>query len=231
LGRSFRFSAAGTTNTDYKLLNDRRKLQISAVYLDTISIHGIAVGTLCTLADYLMAFLHWRALLLGNSGREDGASINSVHESFCRALCLNQIPVGWEEPGSWLAATYHCFASLLRERLPRLPLDQQLQGYIDAKVNIKPEARRRFLQEHFGSRMMGRCFCLTQAGYLGIGTGFMTVGDVVAVPLGCATPIILRPERDGYRFVGDVYVDGYMYGEAISHWKSGERVLQKFVLH
>lgn len=38
-------------------------IQISAVYLGIIKSHGVSVGTLCNLADYLMAFLHWRALL------------------------------------------------------------------------------------------------------------------------------------------------------------------------
>jgi len=52
---------------------------------------------------------------------------------------------------------------------------------------------------------------------MGMGTGFMAVDDIVVVPLGCSTPIILR--RGGingeYEFVGDVYIDGYMEGEAV----------------
>lgn len=71
LGHKYNFSAAGNTKADGRFLDERlNKLEISAVYLDTIRIHGIAVGTLCTLADYLMAFLHWRAQLLESIGDE-----------------------------------------------------------------------------------------------------------------------------------------------------------------
>lgn len=64
---------------------------------------------------------------------------------------------------------------------------------------------------------------------MGLGTGFMTAGDIVVVPLGCSTPIILRPEgRNGeYRFVGDVYIHTYMHGKAIEEG----RLKQKYVLH
>jgi hypothetical protein len=61
----------------------------------------------------------------------------------------------------------------------------------------------------------------------------MLPGDVVVVPLGCSTPILLRPEgtRGEYRFVGDVYIQGFMRGRAIDEWNSGERELRKYVLH
>ncbi|KAJ8122854.1 hypothetical protein O1611_g9737 [Lasiodiplodia mahajangana] len=65
LGYTYDFAAAGDTKADWKFLDDRRnELEISAVYVDTVWNHGIAVRTHCTLADYLMAFLHWRALFL-----------------------------------------------------------------------------------------------------------------------------------------------------------------------
>ncbi|KAJ4287603.1 hypothetical protein N0V90_012306 [Kalmusia sp. IMI 367209] len=46
LGRSCNFLAAGSTKAEAKVLDDRRRLEMSAIYLDTISGHGIAVGTL-----------------------------------------------------------------------------------------------------------------------------------------------------------------------------------------
>ncbi|KAF2806092.1 uncharacterized protein BDZ99DRAFT_395393 [Mytilinidion resinicola] len=229
LGRSFAFSASGETDAKYKFLDERRReLEISAVYLDTISVHGISVGTLCTLADYLMAFVHWRALLLGSQERWNLGN----QEAFCRTLCLDQVPQAFAESPKWLTACYHVFSSLLRERLPRMPLDEEIQRYVAPQepVHIEPKARRQFLQEHFGARMMGRCFCLTENGRMGMGSGFMAAGDVVVVPLGCSTPILIRPEgpRGRYRFVGDVYIHGYMYGEAM---KGGLKDLQKYVLH
>ena len=66
-----------------------------------------------------------------------------------------------------------------------------------------------------------------------MGTGFMAPGDIVVVPLGCYTPILLRPEGNSgeYRFVGDVYISGYMYGRAVEQWREGTRKLRQYVLH
>jgi hypothetical protein len=123
----------------------------------------------------------------------------------------------------------------MRERLPRMPLDREFRRYVtpEEPVDVEPKARRRFLQEHFGARMMGRCFCLTEEDRIGMGSGFMASGDVVIVPLGCSTPILVRPEgpRGRYRFVGDVYIHDYMHGKTIKEMEDGHRVLQKYVLH
>ncbi|KAL0931131.1 heterokaryon incompatibility protein [Colletotrichum truncatum] len=224
------FWASGGKQAQFLFKDDRRnKLEISGIQIDTISAHGIAVGTLCTLADYLMAFIHWRALLLSYY-KADAIECQDI---FCRTLCLNQVPRAWAKSTDWVKACYHVFASLIRERLPHLPLDRELERYIDAKVDIKPEARRRFLQEHFGSRMMGRCFYTTKQGLLGLGSGFMAIGDVVVVPYGCNTPVILRPEgcRSEYRYVGDAYLHGYMYGRAVDELRLGDRKEAKFILH
>jgi hypothetical protein len=41
-------------------------------------------------------------------------------------------------------------------------------------------------------------------------------GDIVAVFYGCEVPHLLRPAREGhYKFVGNGYVHGIMYGEAL----------------
>jgi hypothetical protein len=227
MGHKFNFSAAASTKADCKFLNKRlNKLEISAIYLDNISVTGLAVGTLCTSSDYLMAFLHWRALLLTCLENQKDGKSQRVQEDFCRILCLGQIPDEFNTLKQCLTACYHVFASLLRERLPHLPLDRKLQEYVDADVNIKLGARRPFLQKHFGDRMMGRCFCRTEGDRIGMGSDFMLAGDIVVVPLGCSTRIILRKEitRREYRFVGDIYINGYMHGRAVDDWKAGGKV-------
>lgn len=76
---------------------------------------------------------------------------------------------------------------------------------------------------------MGRTFCTTTNGLMGMGTGFMAFGDVVVVAFGCDTPILLRKEgcSDEFRYVGDVYIHGYMHGEALA---GGKRPATKFKL-
>lgn len=231
-------SASRDTKAEYRLLDSRRKLEISAIYLDSVSTRGIAVGTLCTdVADYLMAFLHWRALLLGSNDADDDGGGDEhnvrVQEAFCRTLSLGQIPTEYGAPRAWMTACYHVFASLTRELIPRMPLDRELRSHLKTNMNIQPDARRAFLQHHFAAKMMGRCLCVTEEGHIGMGSGFMAVGDVVVVPLGCATPVVLRPEgqRGEFRFVGDVYVHGYMEGKAVDQWELGQRQMRKFVIH
>ncbi|KAH8756767.1 heterokaryon incompatibility protein-domain-containing protein [Diaporthe sp. PMI_573] len=225
------FAASRDAKADYRFLGERRsQLVISAIPLGSISRHGIPVGTLCTLQDYLMAFLNWRALFLNDLGRTP-----TVQEKFCETICCRQIPPEWKEKGrrAWMEACLHVFASLLQERLPCLAIDSELASYANVDVGLKPEANRRFLQYHFGSRMMGRCFCLTNEGRMGLGTGFMAPNDEVVVPLGCSTPVLLRPEgnRGEYRFIGDVYIDGYMHGEAMDDLDSNKRRLKRYVIH
>jgi hypothetical protein len=235
LGLSYNFTASGTTTVEFKFLDDRRnKLEIAAIPLDTIHRHGIAVGTLCALADFLMAFLHWRALLLSHHDENStgpNSGLPAIQDAFCRTLCLDQVPPKWSK--NWTQVVHHLFASLLHSRLPHIPLDDELRSYLAIDVGINPDAQRRLLQEHIGARMMGRCFCLTGEGRLGMGSGFMAPDDVVVVPLGCYTPILLRPEgsRGEYRFVGDVYIHGYMRGKAVKQYEQGKRQLQKFVIH
>jgi len=131
---------------------------------------------------------------------------------------------------------YHIFTSFLRKRLPQLALDEELESYLndkDIEGEIDDQTHRSFLQDHFGERMMGRRFCLTGQGLMGMGSGFMAMGDIVVVPLGCDLPILLRPEgRHGeYRFVGEIYVHGYMRGTAVEEADRGDRKVEKYVLH
>ncbi|KXH43885.1 hypothetical protein CSAL01_01801 [Colletotrichum salicis] len=211
-----------------KIVLDGNLLELSGVEIDTIEVHGIAVGPLGKLADYLMAFVHWRALFLG---QYRGEKLDNQYHFF-RALCLNQVPSTVNNPKDWVTACNHVFASLLRERLPELPLDRELEEYVHATTTIGPQDRRQFLQEHFGDRMRGRCFYVTKEGRLGMGSGYMAVGDAIVVPFGCSTPIIIRPEGSdgGYRYVGDTYLNGFMYGRAINQWRKGERKERKFKL-
>jgi hypothetical protein len=236
LGCEFGFSAAGNTQAEYRFIDRprRNKLEISAVFLGTIKEHGIAVGTLCKLADYLMAFVHWRALLLGSelmAGLTDEGRRFHVEKAFCKTLCLNQVPEGFERSRELRTACYHVFASSIRERLPHMPLDQELDQYVDANWDVDLD-RRAFLKANFGKRMMGRCFCITGEGHMGMGSGFMENGDVVVVPLGCRTPVILRECGNGeYRFVGDIYINKYMEGRAIKCLDDRSKELRKYVLN
>jgi hypothetical protein len=236
LGRKYLYSASGSEKAVCRFLDERlNRLEISAIYLDTVEVKGLAVGTMCNVGDYLMAFLHWRALLLENIAREPDDVRHLVQEDFAETLALGQIPATHAKKEQWLAACYNVFGKLICERLPHLAIDRSLERYLNLQVGVKSDERRQFLQKNFGEMMMGRCFFITKNNYLGMGTGFMLPGDKVVVPLGCSTPILLRELKQKgthkeYQYVGDAYVNGYMHGKAVDDRKSNKRKEGKYVL-
>jgi hypothetical protein len=56
-------------------------------------------------------------------------------------------------------------------------------------------------------------------------------GDLVCVLLGCPVPMILRPVHNYYEVIGDIYIDGIMFGEAIEALEEGKVELRDFELH
>jgi hypothetical protein len=239
LGYAYNFFAAGDTRAKYRFLDERRnELEISAIYIDTIRVHDVAVGTLCTLADYLMAFLHWYAVLMDSTSSATENLREYMEEAFCRTLCLGQLSENTNDkslaysPSEWKRLCYHAFVAQLRSRLPYIRLDDHLLRYLDIGLDDKFNLRQ-FLQSNFGSRMMGRCFFLTAGDRMGMGTGFMLPDDMIIIPLGCRTPIVIREvgnQRGRFQYVGDIYLDGYMYGKALTQMNNNERVVEKFVL-
>ncbi|RYN85651.1 hypothetical protein AA0119_g11368 [Alternaria tenuissima] len=60
-----------------------------------------------------------------------------------------------------------------------------------------------------------RRFFVTAAGYMGLGPRCMQPEDIVVVLRGGHIPYILRKKVDGYQLIGQAYVHGIMYGEAV----------------
>ena len=175
-----------------------------------------------------MAFLHWQTVLA--KIRPQRRDENNTREAFYRALCIGQTLQHYDY--DWTNVCYHVFSSLLRERLPAIPLDRELAAYADIEIGLNPQSRSTILRDICGKRIMGRCLCVTENGLIGVGPGLMATGDVIVIPLGCYTPVILRPERrEEYRFVGDIYVDGYMLGDAVYEYNKGRRQLLDYVIH
>lgn len=56
----------------------------------------------------------------------------------------------------------------------------------------------------------------------------MQPGDIVCVLFGAQVPFILRRKDSRYQLVGESYVHGIMYGEAIKMLEDGELEKQTF---
>ncbi|KUJ12783.1 uncharacterized protein LY89DRAFT_193119 [Mollisia scopiformis] len=55
-------------------------------------------------------------------------------------------------------------------------------------------------------------------------------GDLICVLLGCSVPMTLRPVDDHFEVVGDAYLDGVIFGEAIEALRRGVVGLRDFEL-
>lgn len=63
--------------------------------------------------------------------------------------------------------------------------------------------------------LIGRSFCITKSGLIGLIPNDSKPGDIVAVIHGLPTPYIIRRKRENFVLVGECYIHGIMYGEAL----------------
>lgn len=84
----------------------------------------------------------------------------------------------------------------------------RLQPLVDAAVQ---------LIRNITDTMNDRVLFTTASGFIGVASGRVQKGDIVAVPFGSSTPLAFRKisVEDKYLLVTDCYVDGIMYGELL----------------
>ncbi|KAK7696856.1 hypothetical protein SLS64_014141 [Diaporthe eres] len=195
-------------NTD-----DPRQIQL-VEWTDAIRLSGLAADEVAEVVD-------------GDSSSSQQAL--SWHER-CLALARRTLPEGADGfdalartliAGDWdLADPQPCAAPYLRLR-------QHLQageaagtaspGILDPDVQRYAETLRRVTRR--------RRFFATKGGRIGLGPAHTEAGDAVAVAFYCPTPYILRRrggEGEGrWGLVGEAYVHGIMYGEALRLFSEG----------
>jgi hypothetical protein len=76
-----------------------------------------------------------------------------------------------------------------------------------------------------------RRFFISSLGSMGLASEEVAEGDIICIPLGCCHPIVLRKVSDYYVNLGEAYVDGFMYGEAMEMLERRELKLEEFKLH
>jgi hypothetical protein len=74
--------------------------------------------------------------------------------------------------------------------------------------------------EALSSATHERCFFTTRSGRIGLGPKHTEPGNVVCIFYNGYTPFTIRPREDSeskkrYVFIGESYVHGIMYGEAL----------------
>ena len=118
MGHRYNFQASGATKAICNFHGERmNKLEVSGIPIDIIQTKGMVVGTLVNLGDFLMAFLHWRALLLHVTEGRTSFQIQMAEECLAATICLGQLPTGYDRE-RWQKTCYHVIANLFQERLP-----------------------------------------------------------------------------------------------------------------
>jgi hypothetical protein len=107
-------------------------------------------------------------------------------------------------------------AGLKAELATRPPEEEQLEA-IPAPYHPLWTA----LEHSAGQACFERFVYTTTKGRLGIGPATVEPGDRVVILLGCRVPVLLRPHEQRYRIIGESYVDGIMYSEAMAEIQDG----------
>jgi Heterokaryon incompatibility protein (HET) len=79
---------------------------------------------------------------------------------------------------------------------------------------------------------MARRLMTTDNGLIGMAPLRAANGDLVCVLYGCSVPVVLRKrgELDEYEFIGECYMDDYMYGKAIDDLENGSASRHTYII-
>ena len=80
------------------------------------------------------------------------------------------------------------------------------------------------------STILKRRLFTTVNGYIGIGHGSVRRGDIICIALGGRMLLILRPINNVYKMIGECYIHGIMFGEAIRGQSYKDSYLEEFIL-
>jgi hypothetical protein len=184
---------------------------------------GMGIETYTALDSTVMAIHQWRFLLIEHFGYN-----TSKHEAFCRVLGLDGFDT-WT-PDQWLTVLYSTIARFTGNLVPAMIADPHLTSFEAHTLVVSGHALEPLIEEILLHNLPGRCFMISDTGLLCLGAGPADGGDLICVLLGCSTPLILRECKGYYTYIGDAFVDGYMYGKAIDELNDGARELQTFEL-
>lgn len=184
----------------------------------------------------LSKFHEWRQLF---SFR--GASIDTVDlEAFCRTFTCARIVEELDllaglPQDHVLRIMLGIFAQLSRKSYTDRYLGSTLCTLADKAKHLatidKLEAWARVILLDVGAIINRRRFIIANNKAIGMACQFAEVGDKICILLGCSTPVILRPMDKVYRFIGDSYVDGYMFGRGTLEAEAGEYRWEEFSLY
>lgn len=215
------------------LLDDLHRICATGMTIDVMTQivpYNAGIQSFTTSVDAIRQTLEWESLCRSLAILTIGATDDAVPEAYWRTLIANQICtfireefIMWDaDDRSDLLGHYHLWKDYMHRSIQEnKPLPLKNSEYEGHDFWFCLQVPRIFRE---------RCFFVTRNGWLGIGPKTMEVGDEIAVFFYCPTPYALRRKADMYEFVGETYVHGLMYGEALRMLEKGEVKEQSYVI-
>lgn len=214
----YKVYASGSTRAQVEFDLDEGAMFASGGVIDTIRHLGepckMNVADDFDLAS--AAFLDWWTIWKSLHGESVLAQ-----ETFIRTLCMNRIGPHHLDKNftkrKLLQWVLGAFSTVALEHRPEVGLDTVLLALAeqhDWEAYPAQQTRGMVWVSTIASNMLDRRFSVSLSGIAGLVPYETAEGDKICVFLGCSLPVILRPLRDHYAFIGSAYIDGYMAGEA-----------------
>jgi hypothetical protein len=211
-------------------INDKIHLRAKGILIDTID--GIASSPFCHDPPIYPAYTPTR--YKKSVSRVIGRTLSLDHPKIHRYPAYMKLPWNCEDSKlSSLVATGDGmkFQSFREKNRMFILNGETLESYFPAHPSNESSAKTIEYHLHFAIiSMEGRKLCTTDTGYICLVPKTVKRGDVVVVLLGCNFPVLLRPDKDMYRVVGECYVHGLMEGEAFDGKDDREAGHRNFVL-
>ncbi|KAK0726506.1 heterokaryon incompatibility protein-domain-containing protein [Apiosordaria backusii] len=223
-----RFDASRGRRAESGITGAGFKLSFRGVRMDTIGLCSVTCSLPWNGGGLLLALASAWMMARGALGNETDTA-----ERFCEAVFFGsgRKQFGAEHVGR-MFQTFRDYQQMMMDS-SFLPLDSGVfSTTVTAVDQSVDKATSRAIWSLAGNCLAGRrAFVTRQQALLGVGSGYLGNNDVVCVPLGCDTPVVLRALGNGeYRFVGDAYVCGYMGGRAMSELDERQKELEEFVV-
>jgi hypothetical protein len=219
------YSASGTSSPIMNVLPGSSKLQISGIIVDKLERlsnfspsdnHRKCRNDIYTAWEELQSLLKAENPYLGRC----------LHEVIWRTMICDKMGESLYENASEIARSllawdHKKMSSETKSWYSVYGDPERTKLYFPASEKIKRQHEEGFMQtavQYAGTAlnmMHWKRFAASSDGYLASVPASSLPGDVVCVVMGAAVPFVLRPLGDGYQLIGECYMHGLMYGEAL----------------
>ncbi|KAL2158239.1 hypothetical protein VTH06DRAFT_4559 [Thermothelomyces fergusii] len=209
------YSASGSAPPSARLVGDDTGaggLSVRCVVVDAIAtvehVHSAPRVSPGGPPDFLVFHDRFRAAF-DELVRQGRSIYRDNEEAFARLLLADDTYTGgnailYSSPIVDPAATYRSALAAFRQGC----------GYRGTMAGQKMNAVETY-QMQASTTVLGRGFATTRTGYIGLVSPMAQIGDLVVVIMGATVPYVVRKAEGGYLLVGDAFVHGLMYGEAL----------------